>query len=59
MINGQILKVTSLVPFIHPPGGQLITFFDINPILIATIPIPNKAIDLLLEMRYFMGIYKY
>jgi len=23
-----------------------ITFFDINPILIASIPIPNKALDL-------------
>ena len=39
----------------HPPAGKLITFFDINPILIATIPIPNKALDLLLEMRYFIG----
>ena len=26
-----------------------------NPILIATIPIPNKALDLLLVMRYFIG----
>ena len=32
----------------------LITFFDINPILIATIPIPNKSLDLSLEMRYFI-----
>ena len=30
-------------------------FFDINPILIATIPIPNKALDLLLVMRNFIG----
>ena len=57
MFNGQILKDTHLVPFIHPPAGQLITFFDNNPILIATIPIPNKALDLLVEMRYFMSIY--
>ena len=30
-------------------------FLDINPILIATIPIPNKVFDLLLVMRYFIG----
>ena len=63
MFNGQILKVISLAPFIHPPAGQLITFFDINTILIATNPIANKAIDMLLEMKYFFkykiaAIYK-
>ena len=34
--------------------GYLITFFDINPILKATIPIANIAVDLLLEMRCFI-----
>ena len=38
----------------HPPDGKLITFFDIAPIPIAKIPIPNMAFDLLLARRDFI-----
>ena len=40
----------------HPPAGKLMTFFDITPIPIATIPIPNIAFDLLLASRDFIEI---
>ena len=52
-----MLNVNSELPLIQPPAGKLITFFDINPILIATIPIPNKALHLLLTMTYFIEYF--
>ena len=41
----------------HPPASKLITFFDIAPILIANIPIPNIAFDLVLAKRDFMVMF--
>ena len=52
-----MLNVNSELPLIQPPAGKLITFFDINPILIATNPIPNKALHLLLTMTYFIEYF--
>ena len=44
------------MPFIQPPVGKLITFFEIAPILIAINPIPNIAFDLLLDSSDFILI---